>query len=148
MQPAPSILIVDDDALLRAFAREVLGADGFSCQEAEDGCVAIARLAQQSFDAVLIDLIMPNKEGIETIQHIAAAWPDLRILAMSAGARNIPAAPILSAASVLGAHAVLRKPLVAERLTEAVRNLLAPAPSTGAWLAAPRPGHARGKNSS
>lgn len=131
MQPAASILIVDDDPLLRGYAREVLSAEGFDCQEAEDGAAAIWRLAQEPFDAVLIDLIMPNKEGIETIQHIAAASPHLRILAMSGGTRSIPPDPLLAAASHVGAHAVMRKPLVAERLIEAVRDLLGQTRSAG-----------------
>lgn len=65
-----TILIVDDDAEVRSFMRKGLEAYGYSCQEAEDGLVALRQLRMRHYDVVLTDLNMPFLDGLGLAQHI------------------------------------------------------------------------------
>jgi CheY-like chemotaxis protein len=118
------ILIIDDDPICRAIAGEALSAAGHQCQEAEDGDVGLARLQGEPVDLVLTDLLMPNKEGIETIMEIRKLWPAIRIVAMSGGSGRIEADRLLRMAASLGADATLIKPVRAGPLLQAVERVL------------------------
>jgi CheY-like chemotaxis protein len=119
------VLIVDDDAICRAIAVEALSQDGHVCQEAEDGEVATRRLAHTPMDLVITDLLMPNKEGIETIMEIRKLWPGMKIIAMSGGSGAAAPDQLLKMAARLGADETLIKPLRAQTLKEAVWRVLA-----------------------
>lgn len=119
------VLIVDDDPICRAIAVEALTQDGHVCQEAEDGEVATRRLGEAPVDLVLTDLLMPNKEGIETIIEIRKLWPDVKIIAMSGGSGAASPDQLLQMAVRLGADETLVKPLRAQALTDTVRRVLA-----------------------
>ena len=118
------ILIVDDDPICRAIAGEALSAAGHDCREADDGDVALARLATESVDLVLTDLLMPNKEGIETIMEIRRRWPAIRIVAMSGGSGRAEPDRLLRMAASLGADATLIKPVRTGPLVETVERVL------------------------
>jgi CheY-like chemotaxis protein len=119
------ILIVDDDPICRAIASEALTAAGHDCDEAEDGDVGLSRLRAKAFDLVVTDLLMPNKEGIETILEIRQDWPATRIIAMSSNAGQDGGVDLLSMAGRLGADATIAKPIRPARLVEVVRQVLA-----------------------
>jgi CheY-like chemotaxis protein len=119
-----SILIVDDDPILRAIACEVLTRAGHHCAEAEDGEIAIELLAKMPADLILLDMIMPNKEGIETLMEIKARWPGTAVIAMSAGTPSMAPDQLLRMAKVFGADATMLKPVQAERLLDLVRQVL------------------------
>jgi len=118
------ILIVDDDPICRAIAGEALSAAGHDCQEAEDGDVALERLQSESVELVLTDLLMPNKEGIETIMEIRKHWPMVKIVAMSGGSGHAEPDQLLRMAASLGADATLIKPVRAGPLVETVERVL------------------------
>lgn len=122
---AGSILIVDDDPVLRMVAGEMLRQAGYDVFDAEDGAVALKALAERSADLVVIDMLMPNKEGVETIQEIKQRWPATRVVAISGGGRGLPTGYLLSMARSLGADAVYEKPLRADDFTQIVRAALA-----------------------
>ena len=118
------VLIIDDDPLLRELAVELLTEAGHDCAVAEDGRVGIASLEAQAVDLVLLDMIMPNMDGVETLGEIKTRWPDLPVVVMSAGTRSMGMQSLLRLASNLGADEVMQKPLkrevllpLAERLT-------------------------------
>src|SRR5690606_20671069 len=113
MAGGQSILVVDDDPLLRLIASEMLRAEGYAVDEAEDGDVATRLFEQKHFDLAVLDLLMPNKEGVETIQEIKRRWPGTRIIAISSGGR-LDVQYLLPLAKAMGADAVYKKPLVPE----------------------------------
>lgn len=127
MATGRSILIVDDDPLLRLIASEMLRGAGYVVAEAEDGDVAIRHLEQHAVDLAVLDLLMPNKEGVETIKEIKQRWPQVRIIAISSGGR-LDANYLLPLAKAMGADAVYKKPLTAEPFLQMVESALHDAP--------------------
>lgn len=118
-----SILIVDDDPLLRLIASEMLREAGYVVSEAEDGDIALRRLEGEPVDLAILDLLMPNKEGVETIQEIKRRWPRTKIIAISGGGR-VDAGYLLPLAKAMGADAVYKKPLTAEPFLRMVDEAL------------------------
>ncbi len=118
-----SVLVVDDDAVVHLIASQILTPVGFAVAHAEDGVVALHRLGEAHFDLVVLDMLMPNKEGIETLLEIRRRWPRIRVVAISGGGR-IDAAELLDWARVAGAHATLAKPLERTRLLQAAAEAL------------------------
>src|SRR5215472_10496746 len=66
------ILITEDDPLMAVIYRDTFEREGFSAEIAEDGSVAIQRLKGNPPDLVLLDLMMPNVNGVEVLRHIRA----------------------------------------------------------------------------
>jgi CheY-like chemotaxis protein len=115
------ILVIDDEKLLRQTIRRMLESAGHEVIEAEDGRAGIAAFAKQELDAVVTDIIMPQKEGIETIREIRAANPTIRIVAISGGGRN-QNMEFLRLAAKLGASCTLAKPFRKEELLASVEG--------------------------
>jgi CheY-like chemotaxis protein len=115
----PSILVADDDGRVRRFLRTVLEGGGHKVWEASNGKEAKALIFRTKFDVVIIDLAMPEGEGLETIQALRKEHPDLRMIAISG---SIPA--VLRIAERLGAIASLSKPFSAETVLETVQRVL------------------------
>jgi len=119
----PHILLIDDDDLFRTMLRENLEELGHTVTEAHDGKEGLAHYALAPTDLVITDLIMPGKEGIETILEMRKKWPGVKIIAMSGGGR-VSATDYLQTAQKLGAGCVLRKPFSNDELTAAINQLL------------------------
>ena len=85
--PACSILVVDDEPLLRGFVQQMLERAGHRVASAEDGRKASEQMQQQPFDLVVTDLLMPERDGIELIDELRRQYPSVRIVAMSGGGR-------------------------------------------------------------
>ncbi len=117
------ILIIDDDEALRGTMRKILEMDGHRIQEAQDGEVGLRLFRESPVDLVVTDILMPEKEGIETILELRELSPDLRILAVSGGMELDRTGP-LADAEALGADSSLPKPFSVDELQEAVRSLL------------------------
>lgn len=79
------ILIVDDEALVRSMARTALQRAGHRVQEAANGAEGLERLAQEEFDLAIIDLIMPEMQGLDAIMQIRARGQGVKIIAASGG---------------------------------------------------------------
>jgi CheY-like chemotaxis protein len=84
--PARRVLLVDDDAFLRRELREALEQDGWQPEEAENGRAALVRLAERPFDAVLLDLVMPEMNGFELLMELRARaeWRDIPVIVITA----------------------------------------------------------------
>lgn len=119
-----SILLVDDEAAVRELMAIVLQMEGHSVTQAGDGNAAIGALEGATFDLVITDLVMPGKEGIETIMDIRRRWPELKVIAMSGGGRG-SASDYLEMAAHLGASRTLEKPFESEDLVKMVAEVLA-----------------------
>lgn len=116
------LLIEDDRPLLLGMARAFTQA-GAKVSLAADGAEGLKQFMITSPDLVVTDIIMPDREGIETILAMKAARPEVPILAVSGGGQT-PAGEFLTLAKGLGADAVLAKPFRAGQLLEAARLLI------------------------
>jgi CheY-like chemotaxis protein len=113
------VCIVDDDDLVRRAIALSLQAFGFDTVELDNGCEVAAMLAAKPVDVLVLDMIMPDKDGIEVINEIRQRWPNLRIVAMSGGGRlgdNL----YLTLARHIGADACLTKPFLNDDLRAAI----------------------------
>lgn len=118
-----AILVIDDDASVREVVSEMLKLEGYEVTIAANGREAIRLLDAGRFDLVITDLIMPEKEGIETIAEIRRTHASLPILAISGGGRIGPS-DYLETARYLGADATLAKPFARQELLTTVDSLL------------------------
>ncbi len=118
------ILIIDDEDELRAMLRQMLEQAGHEVAEAVNGAEGIQLYEQDTHDLIITDIIMPEKEGVETIIELRRADPDLPIIAISGGGR-LEATDFLTMAKKLGARRTLSKPFRRDQLLEAVGACLA-----------------------
>ena len=117
------ILVIDDEELVRFTLKQALQKAGHEVVEAADGNDGIAVCRQSPVDLIITDIIMPEKEGIETIVELRRDDPDLKIIAISSGGRT-GTTDYLELAQKLGARQVLRKPFGRQELLEAVQDIL------------------------
>ena len=115
-----AILVVDDDTRLRRALKRVLVANGFAVEVAEDGSEALARLCTGSYDAVVLDLMMPGSDGIEVCERLRAAGDQLPVLMLTARYAVRDRVAGLDA----GADDYLVKPFANEELVARLRALL------------------------
>ncbi len=118
------ILIIDDDDQVRKMLRLSLNAAGFDVVEAQDGKAAMKLFHQDPLvDLVITDLIMPQKEGIETMIEFRRDFPKVPIIAISGGGLIDPN-DYLVLAEKLGAQITLEKPFSRQDIIDAVNELI------------------------
>jgi CheY-like chemotaxis protein len=118
-----SILVIDDESEVRYAIRAVLEDSGHTVSEADTGTAGLAAIEDADFDLVICDIIMPDKEGIETIVEIKQRLPQQKIVAISGGGR-IKKEDYLAVAAAVGATYTVSKPFDAETLTDMVSAIL------------------------
>ena len=118
------LLLIDDDEELLPVLAAYLSRLGYEVETASDGVIGVERFHAKPCDLVVTDLILPNREGIETILQLRKERPELPIIAMSGGLGNSP--QYLGLAKRLGAKCALLKPFSPESLKEAIERLLPP----------------------
>jgi len=117
------ILVIDDDAAVRKFISMTLQRKKYSVVEADNGQSGLKLLQEHRDISVMItDLIMPEKEGIETIMEVRQQYPAIKIIAISGGGKVSPE-NYLVIADALGANTTLKKPFSGQELIHAVENL-------------------------
>ncbi len=77
------ILIVDDDPITRRALVEILGANGFDCDQAESVEEALLYLRTQTYTCVLTDLVMPERTGLDLLQEVKTNFPDIAVILIS-----------------------------------------------------------------
>jgi DNA-binding response OmpR family regulator len=117
------VLVIDDDVETLVMLREMLERDGYEVVDAPDGDVALKLHRENPADLVIADLIMPVKEGVETIIELRQDFPEVKIIAISGGGRVKPEA-YLGIAKQVGAMRTFAKPIGRDELLGAVRELL------------------------
>jgi DNA-binding response OmpR family regulator len=117
------ILVIDDDHAVRLTTQMILEDAGYEVICAVDGEQGLRVFERTSPHVVITDIIMPNKEGLETIMQIRSHGSKTPILAVSGGGR-IGNADFLQMAGQLGANEILAKPFKPQELVAAVRRLL------------------------
>jgi CheY-like chemotaxis protein len=118
-----NILVIDDDATILDMLRQILEREGYDVAKAYNGKEAIKIYREETTDLIITDIIMPGKEGIETIIELTKEFPNIKIIAISGGGR-IGAEEYLHIAKVLGAQRTLTKPIEREELLKTVREVL------------------------
>lgn len=119
------ILVVDDEAQIRAMLTQMLEQEGYEVESAENGAEGLALVGKHTFDLVITDMIMPVKDGLKFIMELIRDYPELKIMAISGGGA-IKAERYLVMAGYLGNIATLEKPFKREALLDLVRQLLQP----------------------
>jgi len=114
------VLIADDDAAVRLRLRRMLEPTGVAILEAENGREAIELARDYSIDIAIVDLVMPEMDGLETIRELLRGQPGINIIAISGA---LPA-HFLDVAKRMGARAVIAKPIAAAKLMEVMGPFL------------------------
>jgi two-component system nitrogen regulation response regulator NtrX len=116
------ILVVDDEEGIRESLKGVLEDEGYSVELAGDATAALAELKRRSYDAVLLDVWMPGKDGLEALEEIQKIpLAERPSVVMISGHGNIETAV---RATKLGAFDFLEKPLTIEKVTVTLQNAL------------------------
>ncbi|HEY0600320.1 response regulator [Brevundimonas sp.] len=117
------IVVVDDDPTIQMIAAELLRQGDHAVVAAADGEEALRILAAMNVDLVVMDMLMPNKDGIETIIEARRLYPDLRILAISSGGR-VGVGDLLRMARLFGADDTYVKPLRLDTFAATIDRML------------------------
>lgn len=104
-----NILVIDDDDIFRDVLVSALTHAGHRVREATNGVEGLRLFHEQPAELVLTDIVMPEKEGLDTIRDLRREFPQARIIAMSGGLAHDPRL-YLHMAEKFGATAVLAKP--------------------------------------
>lgn len=119
---APRILVVDDEPGVQQLLEQLLADVGYYVTVAPNGRLALAQVRSRDFDAVLIDLSLPDQDGMEVMRQIRSESPHTPILALS----GFMVGDMPEIAIAAGATGTLRKPSSPETILTAVYGLIAP----------------------
>ncbi len=118
------ILIIDDEPQVRTLLLKCLELEGYQVMDAPNGKVGMELFQEEPFDLVITDIVMPEKDGIETIRELRRYLPETKIIAISGGSRSLEADYVLQTAETLGVHCTLFKPFEIEEFLNAVKYVL------------------------
>jgi two-component system, chemotaxis family, chemotaxis protein CheY len=116
----PKILIADDGEILRVRTARMLTVEGFGVLEAENGVKAVELYKTEKPDAVLLDLVMPEKDGLAALKEILAANADAKVIMLASPGQET----MVLEAIRTGAKDYIIKPFERERVVGAIRKLL------------------------
>lgn len=124
---SPHALVVDDNEAIRRLVHKLLERDGIIVTEAVDGVEAVSRIASETFDVILLDLMMPRAGGFDVIEDLAKNRPDVlnKVIVMTA------AAGLVKHESLRRVHNTVTKPFTITDLLTAVRACIADARRAG-----------------
>jgi CheY-like chemotaxis protein len=117
------VLVIDDNADIRTTIKHMLGPLEASIAEAEDGVRGVASYRANPADVVILDIFMPEKDGIETLADLRRLTPGVPVIAISGGGSH-GFTGVLKTASLMGAVCTLDKPFSQAQLLAAVESVL------------------------
>ena len=123
------ILVIEDDKQIQIFLKYVLEKEHYACQQAETGEQALTRLEDRPADVILLDLGLPDIDGMDLITKIRSRWDTTPILVISARDQDEEKAAALD----LGADDYLTKPFSSTELLARIRTALRHCPAAGIW---------------
>lgn len=116
------LLIIDDDVIMREIIKDLLVDYPIYVDDAPNGVEGIKKIRENDYDVVLVDIIMPEKGGLELIVEIKAEQQNLKIIATTGGGA-CTVDEYLEKAKELGADAVIAKPFSEIKLVEIINDL-------------------------
>ncbi|HKQ36162.1 MAG TPA: response regulator [Nitrospiraceae bacterium] len=116
-----SILVVDDEDQIRHLIRKTLEQAGYHITEACDGKEALQQYRLAPADLVIMDILMPNQDGLETTVALRREFPDVKVIVITGGSDMIGMLNFLDVAKMLGAHSTLQKPFEMKTLLDTVQ---------------------------
>ena len=114
------VLVVDDERLIRWSLEQTLEKLGYDVETAEDGARAVAAVREESPDLLLLDLKLPDTDGIQVLRQVKGSHPDIQVIIMTAYADVGTAVEAMR----LGAYDYIAKPIDFENLRVTLRNAL------------------------
>ena len=118
------ILIIDDDDQMRSMLKQTLEREGYEVMDASNGAKGIELMRESQSDLVITDLIMPEKDGMETTIELKREFPEIKIIAISGGSRAMDPRDYLHYATQVGVMKTFTKPFDPKELLEAIKELL------------------------
>jgi len=116
------ILLIEDDSTLRWFLYHNLIKEGYAVFDAVHGADGLLQLRKNPVDLVITDMLMPEMDGVETIQQLRRSFPGVKIIAISGGGMASPD-HYLKIARKLGAGKTMKKPFTFPELLGAIHEL-------------------------
>lgn len=113
-----SVLVADDAALMRMILRDVLRSEGYAVFEAVNGRDAVERFSEVRPDVVVLDITMPEMDGLAAMKEILDRDPGARVIIVSAQLRS----DVCDGAMAFGAADFIAKPFLPQRLLDSVRS--------------------------
>jgi DNA-binding response OmpR family regulator len=117
------ILLIDDEEAVRRSVGEILKRAGYEVHSAEDGKSGLELFQKFSFDLLITDLLMPERDGLETIMALRRGRTPLKIMVISGCGQSL-GGEFMKIAQHLGADLTLAKPFARTELLVAVASLL------------------------
>ncbi len=117
------ILVIDDDAEIREMTCVVLEGEGHNVFQAEDGILGFRMIDINNFDLIILDLVMPNQDGLKTIIQIKSKYPAMKIIVIS-GEERINSKNYLFFKDLYWVDKTLSKPFALSELILSVNELL------------------------
>lgn len=117
------ILIIDDDTLFRGMLLDLLANKGHEILEADDGSTGFELFKKTNPNLVITDILMPEKEGMQTIREMRKMSPEIKIIALSGGGTHPDGLGYLEMALELGANHSFPKPFKTKDFLQKVEEL-------------------------
>ena len=117
------VLVIDDEPYILLMLKKLFEKEGFDVDIAINGDEGIKIFSKYPADVIITDIVMPEKEGLETIREFKQTNPALKIIAIS-GEGRIDSKEYLDSARLFGAAKVFRKPFKQREMVNAVNELL------------------------
>ena len=118
------ILVIDDDREVRLSIRTALESVGHEVTDCANAVEGINAANEHTFNIAIIDIILPDIDGLEVISEMQKSLPNLKVIAISGGGVLLQKS-YLSAAEAFGATASLEKPFEAQALIDVIGNVVA-----------------------
>lgn len=120
------ILVIDDNDEFRVVLKEFLEREGYEVYEASNGCEGIAVYRKEKPELVITDIVMPCKEGLETMIELKKEFPNVKVIAMSGGGFEDPNDYLEGAKLLGGAARTFTKPFEMSAMMSAIKEILNP----------------------
>ncbi|MBI4697411.1 MAG: response regulator [Nitrospirae bacterium] len=113
------ILIIDDEPIVRVSCQRTLIGEGYDMKLASSGKEGIQYLEKEAFDLVLLDLKMPDMDGVDVLTKIKATWPETKVIMITGYSTVETAVKTLK----LGAFNYLEKPFTPDLLLDTIKDV-------------------------